>query len=414
MSIEIHRIARLRMDTETTFASDLTASLGGFVDVPAIEGSVTLVVTTDVLNPEYLQQHIDERAEGILGRKSARLTFAMNLASTGTAAASGVTAVQGALGEILKAVMGGEDLGVGSTINDAGVAATDFDVTTATGFTAGTAIGVVAGGVTQWRVIEVVTGFNLTPKLAFSTAPANGAVVNSCASYYLTQNPTGTLQFVLQGAEGNDGWVTLGCQLESMAIDVTSAALPRITFTFLCANWLHGSDAAGAANLDNYTIAAATYSNVSPTVAVDGQYTQQTVNTQTYNATTSRPSVSSETWACSIRYAPVTSPSGTQTIAQFRRERTAPVITGTFRVPYEGETWFDVRTDREDKAFVRQIGTAAGGTVLLEAATAQVVDVQRVDEGGLAYVEVSWEGRNDTETGGTPDQEESAFRIHLG
>ena len=73
-----------------------------------------------------------------------------------------------------------------------------------------------------------------------------------------------------------------------------------------------------------------------------------------------------------------------------------------------------MRTDREDKAFVRQIGTAAGGTVLLEAATAQVVDVQRVDEGGLAYVEVSWEGRNDTETGGTPDQEESAFRIHLG
>jgi hypothetical protein len=46
--------------------------------------------------------------------------------------------------------------------------------------------------------------------------------------------------------------------------------------------------------------------------------------------------------------------------------------------------------------------------------TVQIVDVQPVDASGLRYQTVTWEARNDTDTGGTTDQEVSAFSIHLG
>ena len=76
----------------------------------------------DSLDPQQQVQSRLEYREEVLGKRSAKLTFTMNLAPTGTAAASGVSAVTGALGTILKAVMGGESKGAGTTFTSGSTA----------------------------------------------------------------------------------------------------------------------------------------------------------------------------------------------------------------------------------------------------------------------------------------------------
>ena len=415
MSIEVSAVQRIRVITEAagSFATDQTGSLGSFVDVPAMEGTATVALGQEMLDPAYAQQHKDGRVTHILGRKSCSLSFSVPLASTGTAAASGISAVQGALGLLLAATMGGEDLGAGTTISDAGVADTDFDVASATGLTAGTAMGVLVGTTTEWRVIENIATLNVTPKLNFSASPSNGAVVNSCATYYLKQDPDTSLQFAVYGAEQDDRWLLQGCQLQSMTLEVTSGQIPKITFTFSGATWTYG--ASTSTPITGSAIATATYSNVSPVAAVSGVYYQQTAGTATYSASTSRLDVSQEAWSPAMAYVPQTSPTGVQTVLRWVRNRVNPVVSFTFNVPYQDTTWFAVRDAKTVKAFVRQFGSGtAGSTVLIEIPSAQVVDVQRVDDGGLAYQTVSCAAGLDTDiASNTGDQSFSPLRFHL-
>jgi hypothetical protein len=61
-----------------------------------------------------------------------------------------------------------------------------------------------------------------------------------------------------------------------------------------------------------------------------------------------------------------------------------------------------------------QIGAEAGKTMLLEAATCQITDAQRVDDGGIAGQAVTWKGRKDaTIATATTDLTRSPFRIHF-
>ena len=115
MSIEVHSVQRIRVFTEVTFGADSSSSIASFTDLPIVEGSATVTLTRDELDPGQLVQSRLEGRERVLGKRSATLSFQLNLAPTGTAAGSAVAAVQGGLGLLLKNVMGGETLGTGST-----------------------------------------------------------------------------------------------------------------------------------------------------------------------------------------------------------------------------------------------------------------------------------------------------------
>lgn len=413
MTIEIQNVQRLRVWTESTFASDGTGTLGNYTDVPFIEGSMTASLDQEMLDPQTAQQRKDGMVAKVLGKKSAKLTFSMHLAATGADTTDGNTAAQSALGEILSAVMGGENLATG-TAADTGSTTTSIVADTAYStdtITNGCAIGLLSGASAAYemRELSTITTVTGTPKIAVSNAPNSADDIYATATYYLTDTSTVShLQFIVEGAEQDDRWLVLGCQAESVAIEISNDQLPKITFTFMGADWMHGADTAGT--LTGSALGAATYTNLSLT-RVFGELLIQT------NGTSTRPSptcASSFTVTPQIKYEPVPCPSGTNGIAQFLRMRAVPVMAGSFTTYYPDTTWFDHRDSSTALGIFYQIGNVAGSTVLLSFPTVQVTNVQRVDDGGRAAQKVDFECRLDTHTTGTSDLTDSAFRIHLG
>lgn len=415
MTIELHNVARLRVWTESTFASDGTGTLANYTDVPAVEGSVSVTLGQETLNPEHLQQHTDGYPEQSLGRKSCSISMSLILAPTGSAAGDATAAQQSALGELLAAVMGGENLGTGDVVQAspaptttafAGAAASSRNLDD------GAAVGILRGASSalQLREIQARSSETLTLKLALSNAAQTSDVIYGCATYYLAQDPTASLQFIVEGSEQDDRWLLMGCQLESMAIDVPINQLPRITLTFKGATWLHGASTAGV--LTGSALGTASYTLVSP-VHVDGDFRVATVGTDTLTAGTSIP-ISALTLTPALGYLEIPSPQGTEGVYRFRRGRNAPAVRGSFRTFYEDTTWLTARDNKTAKAVWFQLGDVQGKAVLLSLPRVQIVDVQRVDAGGVAGQEVTFVARLDSDVTATNDLAVSPFRIHLG
>ena len=100
--------------TESSFAADMTGSLGSFTAIPFQEGTASVSLVQEMHDPMHAVQHHHDYREEILGEKSCSIQFTMPLAPTGTAADASTAAVQSALGLLLKTCMGGEDLGNGT------------------------------------------------------------------------------------------------------------------------------------------------------------------------------------------------------------------------------------------------------------------------------------------------------------
>lgn len=415
MTVEIHAIARARAFSEATFAADASASLASFTDIPAQEGSMSLEIITDSHNPNHLVQHLDDYPIEVLGKRSAKLTMTLPLAPTGTAAGPLTTAVQGPLGLLLKASMGGEFLGTGST-GAAGSTATVLNVGTGkgVGYSVGGVIGWVnTSGVLEVREIESIATDAVTVKYAFSGVPATSAEFYSGATYYLTQNPTETLQFLVAGAESDDRWLLCGGQLTSvgLALDPTGGAIPNLQLTYEFATYLESDETASAIT---GAIGFATYSNYSPIVGHVGELRVAPVGQATF-LTSHRVHASVIGYTPKFTFVRVTSPSGTMTVFQWRRSRVAPVIEGEFTLPFQDLTWNALRDARSPRAIWYQLGVTAGSSVMLSAPTTQIVNPQRTGDGvGIAAQTVAWKGRLDGDVSSTTtDAAKSAFRIHL-
>lgn len=414
MSIEISSVQRLRVYVESTFGSDATMSINDFVDVPANEGSIQATVTTDELDPMQTVQSRFEGREKVLGKRSATLQFSTNLAPTGTTADASTTAVTSALGIILKAAMGGENLGIGGTAST-GSTATIVNVTSGHGarFAAGMALGWVnASGVLEMREIESVSSDAITLKHALSDAPANLDVIYNCATYYFTEDPDTSLQFLLQGREQQDCWLLVGGQLVggvTLAFDVTGAALPQATFNFTFAGYYEYDEMVSAPT----AIGTATYSAYSPLVGQAGEFRVFTVGASTL-VTTSLVHCSALSFAPKITYVPVTSPSGTNTIYRWRAARANPPVEGSYTPFFQDLTWNQARDAKTDKAIFYRYGVAAGAAVMVSAPTVQILNPQRADAGEIASQTISWAGRIDTDVNSsTTAIAKSPFRIHI-
>ncbi len=421
MSVELERIQRMRINTESSFAVDGSGTLGNFVDVPFISGSATATRSKQMLDPETAKQHIDAYDTQIVGMdEPPAITFTMGLASTGTSAGNATPQVQSALGELLQVGMGQETLGTGTTVNDAGADADDFDATTVTSLVAGGAIGFLNDlGYLEARPIALKSSSNLLLRYAFSEAPDNSDVLYAFASYSLASNPTGSMQFLLEGVEPQDRWSILGAQMTACSLELPLGGLPRITQTWTGVRWLYGDDC--ATDLTGQSWAQAGYTNHQPTHAV-GHFLYGAYNSPTYAASLG---VTQVTAAPAITYsAEVTNPAastgyavalaGSHVQAQWRRTHTAPVCSGTFVLPFQDYTYFDARDSGALKQLLFQIGTTPGECVLLDFRTVQILNVERSGGQDVAMQTVSWACQLDQGTTGTSDLTDSAFRIHFG
>jgi len=433
MSIEVHSLGRLRVSREATFGTVVDfsgADSTSILSVPAVENSVVFKLSQALVDPMALVAFKDQTLESVIGLRSATISFTVPAISPG--ATTNTTAhTRNALGLILRDLMGGENLAEGHTISSVSTAAKSYSIASGNlesdySTYAGGAVGVpIAGSLIDWRPIDYSGTTAIDLKLATS-ATIQTSLVYGTSTYYPTEDPSNSLQFAVYGAESDDRWQFLGCQLESMTLELPPGGIPQFAFTFKCASWLHGSSASSLASSYEVTssitgaLAAYTYSAATNYIVNTGgymyYYTAPTGTAADW-ASSAALALSSEAWNVGIVYTPVPSPSGVQTIARYVRGRSGPVATGTFNVPYEDVSFLVDQTTLADKAIFRVIGGAAGGTMILDVPTIQITDVQRVDDNGLAYQQVSWKARHDVSSNigaGDAALQRASFRIHFG
>ena len=418
MSIEVQSVQRIRAFVESTFGADASASAASFTDLPIVEGTAALTLTRDELNPSPLVQHIDENTERVLGKRSATLSFQMNLSPTGTAAVTAQSAITSGLGMLLKAIMGGETLAAGST-SAVGSTATVVNVQTGHGtrWASGGVMGWANGtGPVEWREVESISTDAITLKRGFSGSPVSTNVLYNAATYYMTANPTTSLAMIVEGLESDDRWLLTGGQGVggiTVALDLTGGTIPRVTINMTFARWYASNETSSSLT---GALGTATYTGFSPIVGEAGNFEVWTVGAATF-ATTQSIHVSALAFEPHIAFVPYTSPNGVNTVKQWVKSRNADSpVQGQFTLPYQDTTWFAHRNSRSDLAAQYVAGVAGGAAVIISTPTIQILNPQRAaDAGGLAAQVVMFKGRRDTDAGAsTTDQAKSPFRIHLG
>lgn len=411
----------MRVIVESSFAADGTGSLGSYTYVPFNEGTATLALNTAEMDPNTTVQSRFEFNEMVLGPRECNLKFTMDLAPTGSAASEGETAVYGALGILLKATFGGEDLGTGTTFA-AGWTPITGNVASGAGLTAGGWIGWTnSAGVVEWRQIKAKSSNTITLSHGFSGTPANSDVCYAAATYYFTEDPSQSLQFIVSGQETHDRWLCLGCQAVGgvdIAIDPSGKGIPTATFNMKGALYLDSTETAGAIN---GTLADATYAYYNPIVEFVGDFHMFTVGTPTYTATVSRVHVSALSWKPKIAFVQVTSPAsnaaaqGGSPVYRWRGSRARPPLEGTFTTYMDSLTWWSKRDSKADMCQQYTIGTAAGSAMVLSAPTVQVLNPQRgASDQEIEGQVITYKARRNTDTALTTEEARSPVCLVLG
>jgi hypothetical protein len=424
MTVEVHAIQRLSLMTEAnplghaSYVADSSASRASFTDIPAIEGTVSLALTRDEMDPGYLQQHIDDARKRLLGKRMATLSWQMNLAPTGVAAGNGVSSVTSAVGLVLKTIMGAETLGEGA-LAAAGSSGAVVNVATGKG-TNWSSCGRIMGwenasGVIEWREVESRSTDAITLKRAFSGTPAEDDELFNRATYSMTASPGTTLAAVCEGLGGTDRWLLAGGQSEggiALAFDLTGGQFPRLTVNLTFATWFDSSEVGTSLG---GALGQATYSNYSPIVGEAGVLEAWELGTATYSAD-DIIACSAMSWEPHIAFGKVTAPSGLNTIREWTKTRQASgPLSGSFVCPFEDLTHWNRRGASTDLALQYTFGVTAEDSVILSAPTIQELNPQRqADAGGFAAQMVQWTARRDEDAGGaTTDLALSPLRIHL-
>lgn len=418
------RVHRLRVYVEpageASFAVDHTGTLNDFADVPLAEGSHQVTLTQETHNPLQALQNVLDYQEEVLGKKSWALNFTTAFAPTGVAAGDSTAATAGTIQTMLKALMGGEYKGTGSTAAAAWSTAGAGTVADASGFRAGGIAGMAdANSVVHFRPIAQVsgaTGGSITLKVRFPSAPASGAVIYSGSTYYWTQDPDTTLQFIVEGEEKHNRWVLMGGQgtvTPQLALDGT---IQTLQWQITGCRWIEADEAAGSASLSGTALGNATYSNYEPITGHSGRLLVQTNGTIAYTGAT--VPVNTLTFTPGATMTPVMSPSGVEGVYRYRLTRASgtPMVSGTFGTFFEDLDNFDARDTKADKLVFYQNGVSAGECTIAEAPTVQLTDAQLPDQSGIAGEMVTFKGRldGDTTESTASDLGRSPFRYHFG
>lgn len=421
--MEVQAVQRIRFQVvaatpTAAIGADSSASIGSFIDLPVREGTAQMATNRDELDPMVLEQHIDGGEKRVLGKRVATLTFTVNLTPTGTAAVTGTTAITSPIGRILKAVMGGEDLANGSTsATSTAVVLKCSTASHASRWAMGKVVGWSNGTFVEWRGVKSVspTAGTVTLKHGFSAAPSAAAPLYNAATYYMTADPSTTVDFLVEGLDNEDRFLLTGGQAVtgmSVAFDLTGAAIPTATFNFQFNNWFAAGETSSSIT---GTLGTATYAATNPIVGEAGEFRSWTVGSPTY-VTTSRLHVSAMTWEPHIGFAPVTSPSGNGTVWRWKKTKPPDCpVQGSFTIPYEDTTWFALRNAKTYKNAMYVAGVAAGSAVILDSPTIQILNPQRTaDASALAAQIIQWKGVRDTDGTVANDLGGSPFRLHLG
>jgi len=410
MSIEVFALQRIAVYTEANSAFADTSLPGDAADLPFQEGSAQLALNRDPLNPQVVQQYMDARSPVVLGPRMATLTVTVPLAAVGSQSTSPAFTDWG-LGILLKSAFGGADDSNANTTFTGGTAAAPT-ITSATGFSSGGAIGWVDGsGVYHLHEIDNVSTLTVNLHQAYPSAPSNTNPARGATTFYLTEDPDTSIACLVEGKESDNRFALVGGQLTAApTFAFPLGEIPTVTFTLTFADWVELSPAA---------ITAATYGET------EHIYTEGFLRIKAYDTGTARTLYDAAQIDFELSgpiFVPVRSPSGTapqaggMTAYRWRRNRVVPIARMSMNIPHENNDWFDNRDALNDYHIEWQIGTSgAGKAVTISLPRAEVVNVQPVNQDGLAYQRVTFEATID---GATDDASteimRSAIRLHFG
>lgn len=391
---------------------DESGTPASFISFPYEENTLEANGARELLDPITGKNRSDGHDKKVLGVRACTVAAATMLHSHGQDLDGDVTPVTTAtwaLLRVLQATMGGS---IATTNESAqtivvvtGTTTTTVEVTAAHGgrFQAGGVIAcetVSGSSLLEAREILSVAGDVVTVKEAFSAAPVTGQPVRGGITVYLTEQPTTSLQVLIEGREAQDGRVYRGLQ-GGHSLTLPVGGRGQIAFALAGASWAPVGSVSGT---------VPSYANVS-----NFALNPLEVHVPTIGSTTLVCVDQSEvTIEPAITYAPQKSGKATETIARMVRQPTRPIVKGTFTVPFEDDTWNTARDNREDRAVFVQAGNIAGSGMLISMPTVQITDVQKAAAGeGIAGQVVSFEGRHDEEIAGATEVGYSAYRLHF-
>lgn len=413
VSKSIQKLFFYREPNRAAYGVDHSGTLGDYVLIPTMEGSIDHDPGKVMIDPGQTVQHVYEWREKIPGHKAWSLSFQTPLAPTGVPAGDGVPATIGPAAELLAVVAGGAAVGTGTTVSVTWTDGISGTLTDASSLAPGMAVGFVIAGRFYVREIESVVGSTITLKVALPSAPQATDVVYGGVTIYLDRNPQASAQFLVIGEEEDDryifrgGWGTVSIELA-----MSGEAEPMLSFEFQGRRWDYGEDGVTDLSLEPFNPEA--YASYSPISDHVGEFIEQAVGV---SALVTTP-VKAMTWTLNLENQPITDPSAEEGIRHWMRKRgNAPTIQGSFTPSfYEDLTRQKRRDNRDDMYLAYAFGTSpTTGAVLLTASRVQYTASPPGESDGVGVEVTEWEGRNDDDTvEATPtDLGLSCFRIHL-
>lgn len=380
-------IRRVRVMVESSIGADGTGTIGDLDDIRI----------TQVERPSSPQEFIADgrvRSKRVLappsnlGWRRGQLTVGGQLVSTNTEYNASATPAQDALSIVLGAIMGGQADAAGSLVAS-GSSATGVTVTSTQGdrFPEGTIVGVetgVASGIFVCTAIDTRSTDALTFTHSVGFTPAVGAKVINSDMFFETDQPSGTLQWLVEGENRNDIALYIAAQGN---LGINWPLGQEITWTSqqMFANWIHDDEIAtpqGGSAMSVYTVPGSR-----PIIGRSGSI----VFTPTSGTTRTTPNVAALTFDPSITWQMVEGWGDTAVQGVVGYERVVGQPMATIQVPgtTAGETYKDAMDAGTTYRLFAQAGNAGGSMLALHLPTVQIVGIADASVNGLDYVTLS-------------------------
>lgn len=219
---EIDRITRTRAAAESAMSTDGTGTIGNFFDVRANEITAPQIAP-EVIPNEPLRSFREQRYAAEYGFSRGEISLSADLVSTNNPATSAATVTKTSQSKLLEQIAGGYVAG-GSSGSGAGSAVASGASTTGITVTGtqgarfdklGILVAVETGvGTNRYEVTSIKTRSTdaLTFSRALSFTPAVGARVLNGQGIYPTDQPIGSLQWLIERGRLRDHiYLYLGC-----------------------------------------------------------------------------------------------------------------------------------------------------------------------------------------------------------
>lgn len=217
---------------ETTFETDPDSD-GSDYKFLKVEGDVTFQPMADVL-PRDGQTNDLTTQDHVIGAKSGTLSFTLDLKASGTPAGSATAAIDSEAGPLLKAALGSQTLGTGTTVAAAsgnGSVGTPMKVASAAGLSKYMAVEVN----NEIRIIKSISGTDIVLNKALTSVPNNGDIVYASAMYKKASDGHQTFAFV--GKRNGIEYTFLGCKVNVKIQNVQARGIASLVFDVQVSHW---------------------------------------------------------------------------------------------------------------------------------------------------------------------------------